>query len=222
MKNKILLFYILFWCLIVNSNPGGTMAETKQVQLPQPKTKGRVSLEEAISKRRSVRNFSKAELSLEEISQLLWAGQGITSQRSNFSFRTAPSAGALYPIEIYFVSKDGLFHYLSVGHSLELIDDKDLRVNLADACLGQKSVKDAAIDIIITGVANRITVKYGQRGIRYMLLEAGHIAQNILLEAVALDLAAVPIGAFDDLTVAKVLGLTKEYQVIYVIAVGKI
>jgi len=196
------------------------MAEFREIQLPQPKTKGVVSLEEAIAQRRSVRDFSAKELGLDEISQLLWAAQGITSRKAGFSLRAAPSAGALYPMELYLLSKDGLFHYLPEGHKLEVFSAKDLRGPLADACLGQAAVRKAAAVIVICGVAERITGKYAERGIRYMHIEAGHIAQNIHLEAVALGLASVPIGAFNDAEVDKILGLAKGCHTFYIIPVG--
>jgi len=197
------------------------MAELKEIQLPQPKTNGTISLEEAIAKRRSVRDFSPKQLELNEISQLLWAAQGITGRKGGFNFRVAPSAGALYPMELYLVSKDGLFHYLPEGHKLEVLSAKDLRLPLSGAALGQAAVKDAPIVIVICGVPERITAKYGERGIRYMHIEAGHIAQNIHLEAVALGLASVPVGAFNDREVDKILGLSKDCHALYIIPVGK-
>ncbi len=196
------------------------MAEQKEIQLPQPKTKGAVSLEETICQRRSVRDFSSKELGLDEISQLLWAAQGITARKAGSSLRAAPSAGALYPMELYLLSKNGLFHYLPEGHKLEVLSDKDLRKSLADASLGQAAIKDAAVVIVICGVPKRITGKYGERGIRYMHIEAGHIAQNIQLEATAVGLGSVPIGAFNDARVDKTLGLAKGCQALYIIPVG--
>jgi SagB-type dehydrogenase family enzyme len=217
---KKTLLFIAFISLLITYNKGGVMAELKQIQLPPPKTKGTVSLEEAIAKRRSVRNFSAKELGLNEISQLLWAAQGITTRQDGFGLRAAPSAGALYPMELYLISKDGFFHYLPEGHKLEVLGAKDLRKPLANASLGQAAVKDAAIVIVICGVPERVTGKYHERGRRYMYFEAGHIAQNIHLEAVALGLASVPIGAFNDDEVDKILGLAKGCHVLYIIPVG--
>ena len=198
------------------------MAKTKDIQLPQPKTKSEVSLEEAIAKRRSVRNFIAKDLTEEQISQLLWAAQGITAKTGGHNLRTAPSAGALYPMELYLLSKDGLFHYLPEGHKLEVISDKDLRENLSSAALGQAPVRDAAVDIVICGISSRITGKYGERGIKYMDIEAGHIAQNIHLEAVALGLGSVPVGAFNDKEADSVLDLPSSCHVLYIIPVGHI
>ena len=193
--NKFFLLWIVIACLLILGGKEVTMAQQKEIQLPQPKTKSEVSLEEAIVKRRSVRSFTPKDLSMEEISQILWAAQGITGKGG---FRAAPSAGALYPMELYLLSKDGLFHYVPKKHKLEVLGSEDLRGKLARAALGQSSVKNAAIDIVICGVPDRITKKYGERGIRYMYIEAGHIAQNIHLQAVALGLGSVPIGAFND------------------------
>lgn len=193
------------------------MVQQKEVQLPQPRTESEFSLEEAISKRRSQRNFSAKDLSMEEISQLLWSAQGITGKGG---FRTTPSAGALYPMELYVFSKDGLFHYIPKRHKLEVLGGEDLRKNLSRAALGQSAIRNAAVVFVICGVPERITRKYGERGIKYMYIEAGHIAQNIHLQAVALGLGSVPIGAFDDKAVGKVLSLPRGYQPLYIIPVG--
>ncbi len=197
-----------------------TMAKTNQIQLPKATSKGKISLEEAISKRRSQRSFSQKDLSLEQISQLLWAAQGITAMIGGFSFRAAPSAGALYPMEIYLLTKDGLFHYLPLNHELKILGEKDLRNALASCAWGQDAISQASLDIIICAVYSRVTSKYGQRGIRYVHIEAGHIAQNIHLQAVALGLASVPIGAFNDEDVKKLLLLSPNHEPLYIIPVG--
>ena len=198
------------------------MAKEKEIILPQPITKGKVSLEEAIFKRRSQREFQRKDLSWEQIGQLLWAAQGITAKRGGFNFRAAPSAGALYPLELYALTKDGLYHYIPEGHKLENLSDKDLRGDLAGAALGQGSVASGALDIVICAVYERITSKYGQRGMKYTHIEAGHVAQNIHLQAVALGLGSVPIGAFSDEGVQKTLGLPKDHEPLYIIPVGYI
>lgn len=196
------------------------MAQNRQVQLPDPITKGKVSLEEAILQRRSRRNFRDKDLNLEQISQLVWAAQGITTKSWGMGFRSAPSAGALYPMEIYLVKKDGLFHYLPQTHKLEVLGERDLRNALAGAALGQDPISRAPLDIVICAVFERVTGKYGQRGIRYTHIEAGHVAQNIHLEAVALGLGSVPIGAFSDDSVRKVLNLPLDNEPLYIIPVG--
>lgn len=196
------------------------MAKTGQIRLPAPITKGKVSLEEAILKRRSQRTFIQKDLNLEQISQLLWAAQGITAKGGGFGFRSAPSAGALYPIEIYLLTKDGFFHYLPEGHSLEILGEKDLRSALANVALGQEAISQAALDIVICAVYPRVTAKYGQRGIRYTHIETGHVAQNVHLQAVVLGLESVPIGAFSDEAVKKLLLLPQDYEPLYIIPVG--
>jgi len=186
--------------------------------LPEPKTSGPVSLEAALQSRRSTRDFTVQELDPSEISQLLWAAQGITNPRG---FRTSPSAGALYPLELYIVTAEGVFHYLPQKHALEVIQGGDLRAPLHDAALGQDPVLEAPLVLVIAAVYERTQVKYGtERSPRYVHLEAGHAAQNVLLQAAALDLGAVPIGAFYDARVQAVLGLPADHQPLYLIPIG--
>jgi len=195
------------------------MAKNKEIILPSPSLKGNVSLEEAIFKRRSHREFLDRDLDLNQISQILWAGQGITLERFGIKFRTAPSAGALYPIEIYLLTKEGVFHYLPSEHKLIQIIDKDLREKLSISCWGQSFIKEAPLSIVICAVYARTTQKYGQRGIRYVHIEVGHVAQNIILEATALGLASVCVGAFDDSEVKDLLSLSRE-EPLYIIPIG--
>ena len=216
MPRRILFTLIM----VVMSMEGLAMAKEKEIILPPPITKGKVSLEEAIFKRRSQRGFQRKDLSLEQIGQLLWAAQGITAKRGGFNFRAAPSAGAFYPLEIYALTKDGLYHYIPGGHKLENLSDKDLRGDLADAALGQGSVASGALDIVICAVYERVTSKYGQRGVQYVHMEAGHAAQNIHLQAVALGLGSVPIGAFNDDAVKKCLSLPAACEPLYIIPIG--
>lgn len=190
----------------------------KEIILPEPKIKGEVSLEETLLKRRSIRNFSDKELSKEIISQILWASYGISDKRSNF--HTAPSAGAIFPIEIYAVISEGIFNYLPKEHKLILQKEGDLRKDLSKACYGQHFVEQASINVIIVGVYERITPHYGERGIQYTIQETGHIAQNIHLQAVALNLGSVPVGAFSEQEVSKVLSLKRGEKPLYVIPVG--
>ena len=187
--------------------------------LPPPRTTGSSSLEEALARRRSVRAFSSEPLSDGEVGQLLWAAQGITGEGGR---RTAPSAGALYPLELYAVTPDGLWHYLPEGHALTLLSDEDLRVELRSAALDQDAVGEAPLVVVITGVVERTEAKYGpQRAGRYVQLEAGHAAHGLLLQAVTLDLGAVPIGAFVDSEVARILGLPTEETPLYLLPVGR-
>jgi len=187
------------------------------VKLPKPILKGTVSVEETIEKRRSVRRYSKKDITLKEVSQLLWAAQGITG---GSGLRAAPSAGATYPLEVYVVKKDGIFHYSPQDHGLRLIVQGDKREKLKDACWGQGFVAQAPLDIVISAVYDRVTSRYGERGIRYTDIEVGHAAENVHLQAVALGLDSVPVGAFKDDEVSTLLGLSKEEKPIYIIPVG--
>ena len=197
------------------------MAKSKEIQLPEPILEGKMSLEETVLKRRSQRSFKQKDLNLAQISQLLWAAQGITGKkRLGFALRTAPSAGALYPMEIYLLSQNGLFHYLPLSHKLEVLIHSDLRDSLAAAAWGQESISQAAVDIVICAVYQRVTEKYGQRGKKYVHIEAGHIAQNVHLQAVALGLASVPIGAFRNDQAKSILSLPAEHEPLYIIPVG--
>ncbi len=193
----------------------------QNIKLPRPRTTGKMSLEEAIIDRQSVRSFSKQELSPEEISQLLWAAYGPRDVDSiTGASKTVPSAGALYPMEIYIVSPNGVFHYFPSSHSLKEISDRDLRSALSGAALWQEAIAQAAVDFVIACVYDKICWKYGERGMRYAHIEAGHIAQNIHLQAVCLGLGSVPIGAFSDTAVQKALYLPKDNIPLYIIPVG--
>ncbi len=190
----------------------------KEISLPKPQLEGKTSLEQAIAQRRSKRRFTPDELTLAQIGQLLWSAQGITDSRRGL--RAAPSAGALYPLETYLVNKDGLFHYLPKGHKLAQVASEDLRSQLAEACLRQGFVAQAPIDIVVVAVYERITSRYGSRGSRYTDIEVGHVAQNVHLQAVALGLDSVPVGAFDDQAVKELLKLPVEEQPLYIIPIG--
>ena len=194
------------------------MGEKMVIKLPQPKIIGKVSLEQTLSKRRSIRRYINKNFTQEQVSQLLWSAQGITEPRMRF--RTAPSAGALYPMEIYLVAHNGLYHYIPDGHKIEKLSDRDIRREFSGACGGQRFIAEASISIVISAVYERVTGRYGKRGIRYVDMEAGHIAQNIHLQAVAMDLGSVSVGAFDDAAVEKLLNLPKDHRVIYIIPVG--
>lgn len=187
------------------------------IQLPEPRTEGDLSVEEAIALRRSVRAFTGEALTLEELSQLLWAAQGVTA---TWGGRTAPSAGALYPLEVYAATPDGLLHYLPEGHRARTAATADLRAELSEAAGGQAAVADAAVVLVITAVPARTGARYGERAERYVQLEAGHVAQNVLLEAVALGLGGVPIGAFSDEDVGRVLALASGEVPMYLLPVG--
>ncbi|MGC8875330.1 MAG: SagB/ThcOx family dehydrogenase, partial [Chloroflexia bacterium] len=153
-----------------------------------------------------------------EIAQLLWAAQGITDPRG---FRTAPSAGALYPLELYLALPEGWYHYRPEGHLLELLGEEDLRPLLWEAGLRQGALREAPAIFVVVAVPARTEAKYGARALRYVQLEAGHAAQNLLLQATALGLGAVPIGAFDDAAVRRALRLPPDTLPLYLIPVGE-
>lgn len=188
------------------------------VVLPAPRAAGPLSLEEAIRRRRSVRELASRPLATDEIGQLVWAAQGITDRVHGM--RAAPSAGALYPLELYVVQADGLYRYQPLTHALHRIDPRDLRGALARATHDQPAVRGAPVDLVIVGFVARTGAKYGGRAERYVALEAGHAAQNVLLEATALGLGAVPVGSFDDSEVRGVLALQPDATPLYVVPVG--
>jgi len=204
---------------VVFSCAGHAGQEVETMGLPQPCVSGSMSLEEAINKRRSVRGFEREDLSRQQLGQLCWAAQGITDRGRGY--RAAPSAGALYPLELYMVTGDGLYQYVPESHSLQRLSEKDLRVELSRAALGQSSIVQAGATMVITAVVQRTAGKYGRRAERYCLLEVGHAAQNVLLQAVALGLGAVPIGAYEDGKVHRLLELPEDRQVWYMIPIGK-
>jgi SagB-type dehydrogenase family enzyme len=193
----------------------------KEINLPKPQEKGSISIEETLNKRRSVRDYKRGRLSLEQVSQLLWAASG-----KNLYRRTAPSAGATYPLEIYLVVGEveglepAIYHYSFSKHSLEMTKEEDVRNRLSRAALGQEMIEEAPINIIIAAEHDRTTGHYGQRGNRYVYMEVGHVGQNISLQAIALSLGTVMIGAFRDKEIKEILGIKEEP--LYIIPVGKI
>jgi SagB-type dehydrogenase family enzyme len=185
--------------------------------LPSP-SMGAQTLTAALAARRSVREYGPGRLTVEEVGQLLWAAQGVTSPEG---FRTAPSAGALYPLTLYVVDASGLRRFAAADHSLQLLSPVDLRAALSVAALAQEPVAKAPSVFVVTGTPSRTAGKYGTRAERYVFLEAGHAAQNLLLQATALGLGGVSIGAFDDTAVADLLGLADGEHPIYLIPVGR-
>jgi SagB-type dehydrogenase family enzyme len=189
----------------------------KIINLPEPNESGSISLEQAISSRRSHRNFLPKTLALEQIGQLAWAAQGQSGQGR---YRTVPSAGATYPLELLIVIGDGLYHYLPERHCLEQLGGEDLRANLASAALGQGFIEAAPLTLVFAAQFIRTTGRYGQRGVRYIYMEAGHAAQNVHLQAAALGLASVAVGAFDDALVSKALTLPRHLEPVYMVVIG--
>ncbi len=197
------------------------------IKLPDPTTVGSISVEEALAKRRSIRDYSKDPLNLKQVSQLLWAAQGITETR--YGLRTSPSAGGTYPLELYVVVaensvaelKVGVYQYVPKDHSLILRSTADLRGALSVAALGQKWVAEAPINIVIAAIYERTTKVYGDRGVRYVHMEVGHVGENIYLQATALGLGTVTIGAFHDEEVQRILTLPSEQKPLYIMPVGR-
>ncbi|MDD4202040.1 MAG: SagB/ThcOx family dehydrogenase [Candidatus Omnitrophica bacterium] len=185
----------------------------KEIKLPAPSLKGNISLEETLQTRRSIRNYSEKELSLEQISQLLWSAQGITNERG---FRTSPSAGARFPLELYLATKDGLFKYVPQENKLVQKNSKDVRKDLS----AQGFFDQAPIIVIFCAVYERVTSRYGQRGVRYVDMEVGHAAENLHLQAVSLGLGSVPVGAFNDDKAVKLLELPENEVPLYFVPVG--
>jgi SagB-type dehydrogenase family enzyme len=192
-------------------------AETRIIELPPPRIDGSMSLEAALAARRSIRTYTDEAVSLQGISQLFWSAQGVTR---SWGGRTAPSAGALYPLELYAATADGVYHYLPQEHQAEVWLAKDIRQSLWAAGLQQEALEQAPTIFVMTAVYERTSAKYGDRTERYVQMEAGHAAQNLLLQAVTLGLGAVPIGAFDDDKVAIALSLPIEEAPLYLIPIG--
>ncbi len=201
------------------------ISEYKEVRkLPAPRYDGKISLENALLRRRSVRTFRDESLTLDETSQLLWSAQGITNPRG---YRTAPSAGALYPLETYIVVGNvrqlfpGVYRYIPSEHELRMIQQGDVRGELCKASLGQGSIRTAPLVLVLSAVYRRITSKYGERGIRYSWIEVGHIGQNVSLQAISLGLGSVMIGAFRDDEVKSVMKFGANENALYIIPIGR-
>ena len=192
-------------------------------RLPAPVSNGNMSVEEAISMRRSVREYADEPLSIAEISQILWAAQGISKGR----LRTVPSAGALYPLKLYIVCGDtadiapGVYEYEPSNHRIYLVAGGDMRDELYAAAMSQPPVKTAPASLVIAADFDWTTGKYGERGKNYVYMEAGHAAQNVYLQAVSLGLGTVSIGAFDDAAIQKTVGMGNGETPLYIMPVGR-
>jgi len=186
------------------------------IKLPEPEIYGTMTLEMAIAQRRSCRDYLPDALTLEQTGQLCWAAQGQVGR-----YRTVPSAGAIYPLEVFVVSGDGFFHYLQKEHSLEELSTEDLRGKLTAAAGEQGFIAKAAVTIVLACEFARTMGRYGERGVYYIYLEAGHAAQNVHLQAEALELGSVSVGAFDDEAVSKVLSLPDNLKPLYMVVAGR-
>lgn len=182
---------------------------------------------QTLARRRSLRDYQDRYLTQEELAVLVWATQGVTQSTQNYLLRTAPSAGALYPVETYVAIQKvedlepGIWHLYLPDFSLELVKEMDTRQPLVQACLGQRFMGEASVNFIWTGILNRSLWKYRERAIRYLFLDAGHICQNLMLAATALNLGCCPVGAFFDEEVEGLVGVDGvEEMALYLAAVG--
>ncbi|MEA3490140.1 MAG: SagB/ThcOx family dehydrogenase [Candidatus Omnitrophota bacterium] len=214
----VFMLTLFFLCPVAPAQGG--------VKLPEPEKKGKVSVEEAIQERRSVRDFTDTPLTLKEVSQILWAAGGKTVDGITGPTRAYPSAGGLYPLEIYFVAgnvtgvEPGIYRYDWIEHSLVIVKEGDYRAELAAASWGQRMISEAPATIVIALKSEKVMRRYGQRGIsRYISMDAGHLGQNVHLIVQSMGLGTVMIGAFSDQEIMKVMGLRKETP-IYIMPLG--
>ncbi|MHC4843984.1 MAG: SagB/ThcOx family dehydrogenase [Planctomycetota bacterium] len=201
--------------------------DSEKVELPEPETEKKMSLDKVLKKRKSIRRYSNKPLTLKQLSYLLWASTGIQRAEAGYEFRTAPSAGALYPIETYTIANNvtglsnGLYHYDIKNHQLEQLQLADFGKTLSAAALGQDFCQTAPIVFLWTAIFQRSKFKYHQRAYRYIYLDAGHIAENMALAAVSLDLGSCQIGAFLDDPINEILELDgTEESILYLSTVG--
>lgn len=196
---------------------------TPPITLPPARYHGTISLEETLKKRRSIRKYADSSISKEQVSQLLWAAQGISHLSG---YRTTPSAGALYPLETYLAAgkveglESGVYVYRPQNNTLDLTAAGDKRDALCRSALNQSSVRNAPLSIVFCAVPERITGKYGERGIRYIYMELGHAAQNVCLQAIALGLGTVVIGAFHETAAAEAISCTQSEHPLYIVCIG--
>nr|WP_296751687.1 SagB/ThcOx family dehydrogenase [Thioalkalivibrio sp.] len=221
------LFTIMMLSMASVSAQGGTPTDpATSIALPEPNRSGEVSIEATLDQRRSVRSYGSAALSLQEIAQLVWAAQGVTEPQDGL--RTAPSAGATFPLEIDLLVtgsddlEDGVYRYRPREHSLVQRIAGDRRRHLHDAGLGQTAILEAPVVLVMSGVTSRTARRYGPRAERYVHMEAGHAAQNVYLQATALDIGTVVIGAFRDEAVSSALRLNQGEQPLYLMPLGKL
>lgn len=191
----------------------------KEITLPSAKNTGQMSLEDAIQKRKSVRKYSPKELTLEQVSQLLWAAYG-ANPRKDFVARNVPSAGGIFPMTVYLADKNGVYRYQPLNHSLALVKEGDRRKELSEAAFGQGFIKQVPVDLVITADVAKCAQRYGERAQRYTDIEAGHIGQNVSLQAVSLGLGTVMVGAFNDDAVKEVISIPDNESPLYIIPVG--
>lgn len=227
MNPRVQIFFAFAVLLSIAGSAAAVPAEGHNmdaIHLPSPRLDSNFSVERALKQRRSVRNFSGAALTLAETGQLLWAAQGVTHSDG---LRTAPSAGALYPLEIILVAGNvtglapGVYAYTPAGHTLKALAAGDRRAALAQVALNQQWMQDAPAVIAFCAVETLATRKYGGKGVSYIYIEVGHAAQNVFLQAQALGLGAAVVGAFDEAPLAALLQLPREQRPLYLMPVGR-
>ncbi len=223
-RKGILVLVAVF--LLAMGDAVGGKAQMANAKLPKPRLKGEMSVEEAVQRRRSRRHFTQAPLTLEQLGQLLWCAQGITDAGGRK--RAAPSAGATYPMEIFVAVgprtvgdlEAGVYRYVPAGHELEEVFGGDIRAEISEAALGQDFLESAPLDILMAADYGRTSGRYGERAPRYVHMEAGHIGQNVYLQAEALGLGTVAVGAFRDEAVARAFRLPSHLVPLYLMPVG--
>jgi SagB-type dehydrogenase family enzyme len=226
MRRSVLWFLLGFVIVTLTIPAWGKPTMQDSFTLPKPAYDGDISVERAIKERRTIRDFRPDSLSIAQLSQLLWAAQGTTDTRRGL--RAAPSAGTLYPLDLYVVVGKGgvealaagVYRYRPANHSLELVGTGDRRKDVAHAALTQMWIATAPAIFVITAQYERITSKYGERGVRYTHIEVGHVGQNIFLQAEALKLGAGIVGAFREASLADAIGAPKGQEPLIIIPVG--
>ncbi len=194
------------------------------IKLPEPKYEGSTSVEKAIYRRRSIRDYKHEPFSIADVSQLLWAAQGTTALGG---YRTAPSAGALYPLELYLVAGNvegllaGVYHYDSHHHAMVMVDAHDRRAELSTASLDQTWMQAAAVTLVLTAMSKKTSTKYGHKSIGYVYMEVGAAAENVCLQGVSMNMASVMVGSFDEARVKKILPLKDGEEPLCLIPVGR-
>jgi SagB-type dehydrogenase family enzyme len=229
LKNIKYVVIVLFACGFLYSQE--KVKSESVINLPQPEFKGKVSVEEAIKARRTIREFSEQIVTLKELSQLLWCAQGITGELTAhgtlFKLRTVPSAGALYPLNVYVSVREkgveglapGIYKYIPDNHSIQLVVEGDQTLKVEEAVLGQ-SISTAPITFIITSESYKTTIKYAERAMQYIYIEAGHLGQNLQLQGEAMGFGTWLIGAYWDGKLVDILKLSYREIPVYVIAAG--
>lgn len=233
-KNILCILLILFLSIFSGHTFTGK-AQNKEssggekMRLSQPDTEGKISVEKAISKRKSVRKFTNSSISLEDLSQIIWSAAGKKVDAVTSATRTYPSAGGIYPFRLYVVVsrvkglEKGIYKYIPQTHEIKLVEKGGFNKLLSEAALGQYSIKSAAVNLVFTANYFKTGARYGKRGkIRYVHMDIGHAGENVYLQAVAMGLGTVSVGAFNDSKVEKILGLKdSKYTPIYIMPIGE-